>query len=220
MYIEDFVRITVLFPVVAFAFKKKNKPRPLRVLFFFNVFFFLHDIAYFSIKSVDYDIGAWFNLFYIPLEFLFIHSFFASILDTHLVKKISLIVLVLFISLWIISSLFIPIDSFNSVLNGTECIIVILYSFVFFYSQIQKPDSVFVYLQPSFWGVVGFFLFFSGSFFVFLYKQSSKQDENFMNQYYYIHSIFFIIRNLLFTIAILIKPDRNSLKNQFQPIYR
>lgn len=70
---------------------------------------------------------------------------------------------------------------------------------------------MFIYTQSSFWAIVGFLVFTAGTFFIFWYNNIIKQSEVFENQYIIIHALIFIIRNLLFSIAFVIKPDKQPL---------
>jgi hypothetical protein len=78
------------------------------------------------------------------------------------------------------------------------------------------PKSFFIYSQKSFWMTSGIFLFASGTFFVFIFDQFAINVEGFLEQYVYVHALLFIVRNLLFSVALLIKPNYNlSIDNQF-----
>jgi hypothetical protein len=211
LFIENFVRFSLLLPLLIFFFFKRKRNDSVRVLLFFNLFFVTHDFIYSSLKIRYPEAGVLFNAFYIPLEFLFIHFFYKNIFTQPFYKKATIPILIIFYVLWILSTYYNTVYTFNSFINGVECIIVIFYSFLYFYDQIKTPKSFFIYSQPEFWGVIGFFLFFAGSFFVFLYKQSSRNIDNFLEQYIFIHSILFIFRNIAFSVALLIKPEKTPL---------
>ena len=210
--IEYIARFSLLFPVILF-FLKKIKSKELRVLFYFNFFFFFHDLLYAILRIFSHDLSLFFNLLYIPLEFIFIFYFFKTVYTSTYLKNILNYILPIFLFLWGLTSFLVPLNTFNSILNGTESIVVIILCLLYFYEQIKNPQTLFIYSQPSFWGVIGFFLFFSGSFFVFLYKQGYKEVETFMIQYRYIHSIFFMVRNILFAVAMIIKPEKTPLSD-------
>lgn len=186
----------------------------LRVLVLFNVCFFIHDFLYFFIRSSDKELGNYFNLLYNPLEYLLIYYFFRTIYQLPSSKKFLNISLFVFWTFWFASSLFVPIYLFNSYGNGVESIFVIILTLIYFFEELKKPQALFIYSQPQFWGVIGFFLFFAGSFFVFLYKQTHKQDQAFFEQYRYIHASFFILRSFLFSIAMFIKSEKITIPNE------
>ena len=212
MHIEDISRLTTLLPVIIYFFHKK-RTRLLQAIVIFNTFYIVYDFLYYLIRHFDKELGNYFNLFYIPLEYILIYLFFKKLFKSKVAILLLNYSLLLFLIFWACSSYFISINTFNSTLNGLESLIVILLTLMYFYSEIKTPQSLFIYSQPHFWGVIGFFLFFAGSFFVFLYKQTHRQEELFLEQYIYIHSSFFILRNLLFSIALLIKPEKLNIAN-------
>lgn len=213
LHIEDIARISLFIPVL-FYFILRRKDKIIRFLIYFNLFFFIDDFIYAVVRSYDKTAGYFFNLFYKPIEFLFICYLFYNLLQLSSGKKLINTLLVIFISFWLVSSIYLPINTFNSYIQGLECIFVIALTLTYFYEEIRKPQSLFIYSQPSFWAVIGFFLFFSGSFFVFIYKQTHRHEAEFIEQYINIHASFFILRNLLFTIAVYVKPGKVTLPNE------
>jgi hypothetical protein len=79
---------------------------------------------------------------------------------------------------------------------------------MFFYEQMRFPQTIFIYNQRSFWGISGFLIFAAGTFFVFLFDQFSSHVEGFLEQYVYVHALLFIARNIFFSIALIIKPEK------------
>lgn len=207
MHIDDIARLTTLLPVVIYVFRRKDS-KLLRAIAFFNIFYLSYDFTYYLIRNFNKEMGNYFNLFYVPIEYLFIYLFFRTIYSSKSSVYFLNYSLLLFLAFWGVSSYYIPVSTFNSILNGIESLFIIILTLFYFYEEIRKPQSLFIYSQPHFWGVIGFFLFFSGSFFVFLYKQTYKQEELFREQYAFIHSGFFILRNLLFSIAMFVKPEK------------
>ncbi|MEQ1797401.1 MAG: hypothetical protein ABL872_05585 [Lacibacter sp.] len=72
----------------------------------------------------------------------------------------------------------------------------------------RYPQSLFIYTQRQFWGIVGLLLFAAGTFFIFLFDQFSNNVNGFLEQYVFIHAILFIARNLFFAITFIIKPEK------------
>jgi hypothetical protein len=213
VHIENISRLITLLPVLIYLFRRRND-KLIRAIVFFNTFYIGFDFLYYLIRKTNRELGDYFNLFFVPLEYLFIYLFFSSIFKTKQAKSLLNYSILLFLLFWGITSYFIPISTFNSILNGLESLIVILLTLIYFYEEIKNPQTLFIYSQPQFWGVIGFFLFFAGSFFVFLYKQTHKQEEQFREQYIYIHSSLFILRNILFSIAMFVKPEKVKIPNE------
>lgn len=213
MHIEDISRLTTLLPVIVYFFRKKDN-KLLQAIVLFNAFYIAYDFLYYLIRHYNKELGNYFNLFYVPLEYLFIYLFFRNLFKSKGSLKFLNYSVLTFIAFWAASSYFISVSTFNSILNGFESLLIIILTLIYFYEEIKTPKSLFIYSQPQFWGVIGFFLFFAGSFFVFLYKQTHRQEEQFLEQYIYIHSSFFILRNLLFSIALFIKPEKVNIPNE------
>lgn len=214
MHLEDILRISSLLPVVAYFFSKKRGVKLLQAIFFFNVFYVIFEVIYYSLRLFDKDLSNIFNLFFVPSEYLFIYYVFYNIFQRDNSIKILNISLVLLLLFWAFSSFFISTNTFNSSLNGFESILVIFLSLIYFNEEIKMPQTPFIYSQPNFWAVIGFFIFFAGSFFVFLYKQTYRHQDQFKEQYILIHSSLFILRSFLFSIAIFINPEKNILPNE------
>jgi len=53
-------------------------------------------------------------------------------------------------------------------------------------------------------------MFFAGTFFVFIYSQTNYSNPAFRRTFELIITTFSIIRNLLFSIAFLIKPEKEK----------
>jgi hypothetical protein len=214
VHLEDILRISTLMPVVSFFSLKKRNDKVLRAIFFFNIFYIVFEVVFYSIRLYDKNISNYFNLFFVPLEYFAITQIFKFTYKFEFsvgFLRYSFISLVLF---WIISTFFTPVNTFNSALNGFESLLVIMLSLLFFYEEIKKPQTLFIYSLPQFWGIIGLFLFFSGSFFVFLYKETHRFQEQFKDQYLFIHSGFFILRSVLFSIAMFVKPEQVNLPKE------
>jgi ABC-type dipeptide/oligopeptide/nickel transport system permease component len=96
--------------------------------------------------------------------------------------------------------------TFNSINVAILAIMVIVWSILFFYEQLTKPadgNQLFLYSSPSFWIVTAYFIYFAGTFFLFIYSQGKniKSDTEFENQYNLIHGVFVLIKNILLSMA-------------------
>ena len=76
VHLEDILRISSLLPVVAYFFSKKRGVKLLQAIFFFNVFYVIFEVIYYSLRLFDKDLSNIFNLFFVPSEYLFIYYVF------------------------------------------------------------------------------------------------------------------------------------------------
>lgn len=97
---------------------------------------------------------------------------------------------------------------FQSRIFSIENIIIIPLCVLYFYEQITKPDTLFVYLLKSFWIVLGIIIYVTGTLFVFSYIDSLPRAEQ--NKYWVINLVFNATKNLFFAIALLINETKQK----------
>lgn len=79
----------------------------------------------------------------------------------------------------------------------------------------DKPEPL--YKKAFFWIAIAFFIYSAGNFFLFLFKNSSKQDENFQIQYTIIYSTFTILKNVLLCIGLYLNKNNEGTSNSINP---
>ena len=209
--IEDILRLTSFIPVLLYFGLRQEFTRAKQVLFWFFLFITFHSLAYASISYFLTSIySKAFNAIYIPVEFFIVSIFYYEANKGNLYRKFIKYVSTLFILILSSRILIDPTIDFDSMINGVESVVIIFFSISYFYEQIKKPDTAFIDKDPFFWGISAFFLFFSVSFFVFLFRQYYWWLNDFYYQYVYIHALSGIARNLICSIAFLIKPYKEK----------
>jgi hypothetical protein len=103
-------------------------------------------------------------------------------------------------------------SSFDSFPIGVECILIITYSIYYLFEKINEPDSLFLYNTPMFWVVVGLILYFSGTFFLYIYGQNNLNDPSFRATYQLVNAGFNALKLVFLSIAFLVKPPKESLR--------
>ena len=103
-------------------------------------------------------------------------------------------------------------ESFNSMASGVEAILIIISCLYYFYEQLREETStLLIYTTHTFWIVIAFLIFFAGTFFLYIYTENiSIDDKAFIKQYIIINSVFYLLKNILFSIAMLMKPEPES----------
>ncbi len=99
---------------------------------------------------------------------------------------------------------------------ASSAIILIVFSILLLYEEIQNPRIQFVYFKPSFWIVVGIMIYFSGTFFLFL--QLSALSDIDRKNYWAINLICIILKNIFFAISFLV-PGNEENTNELEPDY-
>lgn len=144
------------------------------------------------------------------IEGALLSYFLLNVISSSIARLILKICTVLFIVYSIVDLIITSSDSFDSIPTVLECLILISFSVFYFYEQLNKPDSLFLYNTPTFWIVAGIILFFSGNFFVFIYAQSNSKSPEFKHTFDLINAILSFIENILFLIAFLIAKNQSK----------
>jgi hypothetical protein len=97
-----------------------------------------------------------------------------------------------------LSSDFLKIDSLTI---GIETIIILIFSAYFLYERMNDPSTIFIYNDYRFWIVLGFMIYLAGSFFIYLFADKIPHAQ--LQQYWLFTDIFSAIKNVLFSIGIL-----------------
>jgi len=159
--------------------------------------------------SNNYFIGL--RIFTI-VEYLLLSAFIYSIIQSTQLKKLIIIFSTLFLLFSIYDFYKSSEISFDSVPTGIAAILILFYSLYYLFEKIKRPDTLFLYSTPDFWIVVALIIFFSGTFFLFIFSQNNYNDPKFQSTFQIINNSFIILRNLLFAVAFLIKPEQIKQK--------
>lgn len=96
-------------------------------------------------------------------------------------------------------------NSFDSITVGVESIAIILMCIYYLIIQIKGTNNLFVYSTANFWVIITFLIYLSGLFFLYIMAENMIQDKAFRIQYIIINSAFNILKNILLSIAMLMK---------------
>ena len=107
-------------------------------------------------------------------------------------------------------------QDFDSIPVGIEAIAIILMCVYYLFIQIKGVNDLFVYSTSNFWIMITFLIYISGTFFLGImaenYLQSKAFRAQYMIQYIIINSTFNVLKNILFSIAMLMKPPNTILQ--------
>ncbi len=210
-YIESIAKISLLLPICIFLFYTKPKEKYRWFLFLYIFLFFLERVAYIVDEHFT-GFFSWFTLFSLPAQVILIFFFFKQIIKSRTSLLLILALYSLFLIVWIIKNL--NDQEYSSSIKASASLIFIISCLVYYYQELRRIDSFFIYAKPEFWGVTSLFIFATGTFFVFLFKQQSlNNDKFFYNQYVYIHALLFILRNLILSVSFLFRSKTNVLSH-------
>jgi hypothetical protein len=91
-------------------------------------------------------------------------------------------------------------DSFSICLAS---IFFIPYCILLLYEQMRDSNIAFVYNNKKFWIIVAFFLYFSGTLFLYIYINTLPEQQR--SSYWQINNFFEILKNILFCVAFIMK---------------
>ncbi len=94
---------------------------------------------------------------------------------------------------------------FDSFAIGIECIIVLFLCISYLFFQLRKSNSFIIYSTFNFWVVITFFMYFSGTFFLYIFAESMAKNVAFQKQYFIINISFNILKNILLCVAMTMK---------------
>lgn len=94
---------------------------------------------------------------------------------------------------------------FDSIASGIEAIIVLLLCMAYLFSQVKGNNNLLIYSTFNFWAVIAFFIYFSGTFFLYLMTDKMRVSISFQKMYFVINISFNILKNLLLCVAMTMK---------------
>jgi hypothetical protein len=144
-----------------------------------------------------YIFYAFFTLF----EYLLFSVFLWLCIKSSGFKKIIVLSSALFFCFVVSYLVFAKHQKIDSLSIGIETILIILFSFYYLYEQLNNTDSLFIYSKYQFWIVTGILIYLTGSFFIYIF--ANQIDDKFINNYWVLTNVFYIIKNIFFAVSIL-----------------
>lgn len=146
---------------------------------------------------------------YCFIETLSLYYFFSMVFKDRLLKKL-LLFSTLFYTLVFIFSLIVFKDKsyfYNCIIF--ENISILAFAIYYYYRQTIVIDSAFIYSEPVFWVVTAYFIYIASTYFLYLYIPSLNSSDQ--EKYYLLNYLFIIVRTVLLSISMFVKPGSNKL---------
>lgn len=150
---------------------------------------------------------------FILVEFLFFAAFIWINIKRKAIKLILFIISVAYSLFLIIYTLKTQIAILDSISIGIESIVILIFSFYFLYELMNEHKTSFFYTDYRFWIVLGFIVYLSGSFFVYIFAEQLDPAE--WKKFRFLTWVFYIIKAILFTVSIFVY-NRHSKQNTFK----
>lgn len=136
------------------------------------------------------------------IEFLLLISYLYISIKRNYYKRYIILSATVFICSIIYDVINHSLKDFDSLPTGIEAIILIIFSILCLLEILNSND---IFKKSKTWISFGIIIYFSGSFFLFILSSSNLKYEAFANDYAMIVSIFNILKNLLFSAAVIVE---------------
>jgi len=143
-------------------------------------------------------------------EFSIISIFLLRNVKNYNIKRIITINIYLFILFALIDYAIFDKTRFNNHSSIVSSLVLIAYIVYFFYEKMKTVVVYPLYQSISFWICVGFFLYFSGTYFCFLLSQSTK-DPKFISQLNLIYGLVTLSKNLILSMSLFTNEQDESI---------
>ncbi len=139
---------------------------------------------------------------YTFFEFIFFAYSFWTFIKNRKSKKIILLISTLFIVFQFVLFLSTRVKVLDSVTVGTESIVIFVFIFLFFIETFKEVTDIPLFKKPNFWFVVGILIYLGSTFFFNILANEIPQKE--VDEYWYFTYIGDIIKNIFFTIGVIL----------------
>ena len=85
----------------------------------------------------------------------------------------------------------------------------------YFFDQLKQVNNLLLYSSFNFWIIISFLIYLSGTFFLYIMAENMMHDKVFLKQYILINSSFNILKNVLLSVAMLMKHTTNNNQSIF-----
>lgn len=195
-----FSQLSIIIPIVFGLIYYKNLNKPFKRL----VWFFAFCVAMeFGATILANKLGNNMPLlhFFSLIEFAMFTSMFFKYFGINIKKYYVLVVMFLLIALF--DALFFnTIYKFNSLTRTLMCVVLIIASLYFYYSNIKSNQSINLYTQPMYWFSTAIIIYFSINFFTFMmmsFFQTSYPDIGSIASK--VHACVNVVANIIYAVS-------------------
>jgi hypothetical protein len=199
-----------------FIFQRNNKSKELRVILFYFIYCAVNEIiTYYLFKVLGLRPFFIYDIFAV-VEFCLFSWFFYLIIYSLKIKRLILPLIIIFCLFSLSLYILLPDStSFSSSIAGVENVLIISMCIYYFFDQLKQSGTFAIYSTINFWIIISFLIYLAGTFFLYIYSESMINDKAFIKQYIIINSGFGILKNILLSIAMLMKPDKPHIPTTF-----
>ncbi|MDF2186993.1 hypothetical protein [Paraflavitalea sp. CAU 1676] len=202
------IHLDIIAPLVAFFFAYYRKEKKLGEHVFIVIYLFIQLVLNTGIKVIMhanwgpniylYKANCLFSFIVISLYFLQKWKPYITQREWRLIAIgtgiISLLIYIIFT--------FEQVDAFNSYSYSITALFICTYCILYYYQKLLKPEAAKITHTRSFWFVSGLFLYYAGSFFIFLsFKFLTINDTPNASWVWKFHNLFFVPMCAAFSVG-------------------
>lgn len=212
-FLQYFTYFSLILPLIVFLFfHKKNRNTLSRVIFIYLIYTLINEVVLIVIRELNFAFSFSPILYalYTIFEYVFLGYYLYSIIKHRKFKITFLICSLIFLIIALINLYQILFSHrrsqlIDSIPLSTSAVILIIFSILFLFEEIQSPRIGFIYSSPKFWIVVGIMIYFSGTFFYFLqFADFSAADQD---NYWTINLLCMVLKNIFFSISFSVSDE-------------
>lgn len=192
-----------------FLFKRNSHQKTLRVILFYIIYCIINEALGYYLQREQNSNFAFVLYSFTIIEYSFFCYFIYLILPKNFAKKSIPFLWIFFIIFTVIDYVFYNKGrEFDSFSVGVEAIIVISLCAYYLFSQVKGSNDLLIYSTFNFWVVITFLLYFSGTFFLYLFTDKMLMSPQFQKLYFIINISFNIFKNILLCVAMTMKVEK------------
>ncbi len=196
--------ISEILPIIFFlCFAKRNKDEGLWVIFVYCLISFSAEIGSIAFQQ---KIDKFYVFAAVTIcEYTLFSLFLYAAIKAKTFKFVLILGSLVFYAMAIINLIDKKSSTFDSLSASGEAILIIVYSILYLYEQIQDPEVIYLFYTKQFWIVVAFFLYFSSTLFLFVFAAALTNQEH--KNYWFINDIFNILKNIFFCVSLAMRKN-------------
>ena len=203
--------ISGIVPLLAAVYNYRNLDKLMRILFFFLLISSLFDFGQWIAFSYKPRTGHPLNTnpflhVYVIISVVFFGLIYYNLFRSAALKIITLVLAVLAMGIVLYNAR--HFFDYPSVSNTTTSLFLIILSLTYFYQLLNPQTFIHIEKQGLFWFNSG--VLFYSAVNIFLFMIFSRIPDKDKANYYVIFSITNIITNLIYTVALLCKPQKTN----------
>ena len=188
-----------------------NKPKPKNVLLIVGIY----GVTFFLLNQYfDELVRLLHRSLYYFIYTLTEYATFASLLYLNIKSRkarfIGICISILFTVFLYLIDFVVKFKSFDSIPIATETLILLVFSIYFFYEQFKDASSLYIYYHYCFWLTIGILIYLCGSLFIFVFADQMTPQQK--TQFWFFTYVVEIIKNFLFTIALILYSRKSNFK--------